>query len=61
MMISEVRYNTFEGIKYAYFQGDYKTAKFYKSWLDCNEQNGNTLDSFESDKVKSALNKFYEN
>lgn len=60
-MILEVRYSTFEGVKFAYFQGDCKTAKFYKSWLDCKEQNGNTLDSFESDRIRSALNKFYGN
>lgn len=61
MKILEVRYSTFEGEKYAYFQGDYKTAKFYKSWLDCKELNKNILDSFESDRIKIALNKFYGN
>lgn len=60
-MISEVKYSTFEGVKYAYFQGDYKKAKFYRNWTDCKALNDeNIKDSFELDKLKSALKKFYE-
>jgi hypothetical protein len=59
MQIFEVKYTRFDGSTFAYFQGDYKTAKFYENWIDCKEQNDKLLDSFETDKIRQALGKHF--
>jgi hypothetical protein len=58
-MIQEIKYKCFDDVRYAYFEGDYLTAKFYANWHDCRTQTKNFLDSFETDRIKTALNKFY--
>ena len=58
--IYEITYSA-NGIKrYAYFKGDFMQSKFYENWNDCNEQNAKVLDSFETDRIKTALSSFFK-
>ena len=58
--IYEIIYSA-NGIKrYAYFKGEFMQTRFYEHWTDCNEQNNKFLDSFETDRIKTALSTFFK-
>lgn len=58
--IYEVNYSANGIIRYAYYKGDFSQGRFYANWIDCNQQNDKLLDSFERDRIKTALTNFFQ-
>ena len=61
MRIFQVKYNI---SNYVYYMAKEKeevmpTTKFYRSYIDCKDENANHLDIYEQTKVYNSLVKFY--
>lgn len=61
MRIFQVKYNI---SNYVYYMAKEKeevmpTTKFYRSYVDCKDENANHLDIYEQTKLYNSLVKFY--